>query len=94
MRGSRERERERERDREIERDGGGGSPTPGKSQVAIGFLKYCYGPPPLKKQLEPLFFRGVQCITESVGKGVAIGPLGPDASRGRSVRPSVKYVCD
>ena len=50
-----------------------GSGTPGKSQVAISFLRHLdiQLQTPIEKQLDP---------------------SGPIASRGRSVRPSVKYV--
>ena len=50
--------------------GGSTPPPPGKSQVAIGFLRNTDMDPPRE----------------------AIGSLGPIASRGRFVWPSVKYA--
>ena len=51
---------------------GSGPSPPGKSQVAIDFLRKNDKDPPRD----------------------AIGPIGPIASRGRFVRPSVKYSDD
>ena len=50
-------------------EGGRGPVPPGKSEVAIGFLR-------------------------NTGTDPSREALGPIASRGRSIRPSVKYVDD